>query len=165
MYKYLLSLLTVFFLSAATQAQTDFPKPQLTTVEGEPVELAERIGKGVPTVIAVWATWCQPCHMELDHMKKYLDKWEGEYGVNVLAVSIDQPNMVKRIAPLVSRKGWAYEILVDRNGELQQKLGFRSIPQMYIVDGQGKIVKEFSGYASGREDLVDAYLADLVIKK
>ncbi len=146
------------------RAQTTFPTPQLTTVDQEPVELADRIGQGKPTVIAVWATWCQPCHMELDHMAKYLTKWQSEYGVEVLAVSVDKRHMVKRIPPLVSRKNWKYDILVDSNSTLQQELGFRSIPQMYILDGEGNIVKEYSGYASGREVEVDKFLSKLVSK-
>ncbi|MEM6770008.1 MAG: TlpA disulfide reductase family protein, partial [Bacteroidota bacterium] len=117
-----------------------------------------------PAVIAVWATWCQPCHIELDHMKGHLNKWQDEYGVNVVAVSVDQRHMVNRIKPLVSRKGWKYNILVDTDGKLQATLGFRSIPTMYILNGAGEIVKTFTGYESGREDQVDKILLRLTAK-
>lgn len=145
-------------------AQKAFPTPELITVDREPAALSDFVGNGEPTVIAVWATWCQPCHVELDHMKSYLDKWEGEYGANVLAVSVDQRHMLNRIKPLVSRKGWKYDILVDTDGKLQSVLGFRSIPTMYILDGRGNIVKTFTGYKSGREAEVDILLKRLAAK-
>ena len=160
----LLPTLLLCLLSFGLSAQKMFPTPELITVDRQPVALNNFIGQGKPTVVAMWATWCQPCHVELDHMKKYLDKWEGEYGVNVLAVSIDQRYMINRIKPLVGRKGWKYNILVDTDGQLQTTLGFKSIPTMYIVDGSGKIVKTFTGYRSGQENQVDQLLRRLTAK-
>lgn len=154
MLKQIFLLFTVFF-TLSLGAQKDFPTPELVTIDREPVALSDYVGNGKPTVIAVWATWCQPCHMELDHMKSYLSKWEDEYGAQVLAISVDKRHMVNRIKPLVSRKGWKYNILVDTDGKLQAKLGFRSIPQMYVLDGDGKIVESFTGYQSGREIQVE----------
>ena len=85
-------------------------------------------------------------------------------GVQVFAISIDKRHMVNRIPSLVSRKGWEYEILVDSNSALQNELGFRSIPQMYIIDGDGQIVKEYNGFSTGREHEVDRMLNQLSSK-
>ena len=159
-----LPALLLLFVAAGLRAQNTFPTPELVTIDQQPAALGDYVGNGKPAVIAVWATWCQPCHMELDHMKSYLDKWENEYGANVVAVSVDQRHMVRRIAPLVQRKGWQYDILVDTDGQLQSRLGFRSIPTMYIVDGNGKIVKTFTGYQSGREAQVDQLLSRLAAR-
>lgn len=161
----ILPVLLLFFALTGLQAQAAFPTPDLITVDQQPVALSNFVGNGKPAVIAVWATWCQPCHMELDHMKSYLSKWENEYGANVLAVSVDQRHMINRISPLVQRKGWKYKVLVDTDGKLQSTLGFQSIPTMYIVDGSGKIVKTFTGYKSGREAQVDQILSKMAKKK
>lgn len=162
--KILLPVLFLLGTFTALHAQQAFPTPELITVDRQPVALSQFVGNGKPTVVAVWATWCQPCHVELDHMKSYLQKWEGEYGAKVLAVSVDQRHMLNRIKPLVSRKGWKYDILVDTDGQLQATLGFRSIPTMYIIDGEGNIVKTFTGYKSGREAEVDQLLKQLATK-
>ncbi|MEO0731448.1 MAG: TlpA disulfide reductase family protein [Bacteroidota bacterium] len=157
-------LVAILLLALPLSAQKNFPTPTISDVDLKDYELSAVIGQGTPTVVAVWATWCQPCHAELDHMKSYLDKWQSEYKANVLAISVDQRHMVNRIKPLVKRKGWAYDVLVDTQGKLQQALGFRSIPQMYIVDGKGKIVKSFTGYEPGREVQVDAVVRKLAAK-
>ena len=150
--------------TGSLMAQKTFPTPDLVTVDQQLVSLSEYVGNGKPTVIAVWATWCQPCHMELDHMKSYLDKWENEYGAQVLAISIDKRYMMNRIKPLMSRKGWKYNVLVDPNGHLQESLGFRSIPQMFILDGTGKIVQKFDRYEDGQETKVDRTIRRLASK-
>ena len=160
MLKHVLLAFTLLF-ALTLGAQASFPTPELTTVDRETVALSDYVGQGKPTVIAIWATWCQPCHMELDHMKAFLKKWEDDYGATVLAVSVDKPHMINRIKPLVKRKGWKYDILIDPQGQLQQTLGFRSIPQMYVLDGDGKIVRTFSGYANGREKEVDKVIRRL----
>lgn len=158
--KFFLPLLLLVF-SVTLSAQESFPTPRLVTVNNQPADLADYVGNGKPTVIAIWATWCQPCHMELDHMKSYLSKWENDYGAQVLAISVDKRHMINRIPPLVKRKGWQYDILVDTDGKLQSVLGFKSIPQMYVLDGEGKIVETFTGYQQGREAEVDRLIRKL----
>ena len=153
-------LVALLCLTTALTAQ-QFPTPQITNVAKEPVALSDYVGKGKPTVVAIWATWCQPCHVELDHMKSYLDKWTNEYGANFLAISVDQRHTARNIKSLVARKGWKYDILVDSDGKLQSKLGFRSIPQMYVLDGEGKIIETFTGYRQGREQEVDRMIKRL----
>jgi peroxiredoxin len=155
MFKNFLLPLALLCFTCVLSAQKSFPTPELVTVDNQVASLTDYVGQGKPTVIAIWATWCQPCHMELDDMKGHLAKWKIEYGATVLAISVDKRHMVNRIKPLVSRKGWAYDILVDTDGKLQAKLGFRSIPQMYVLDGDGNVVKSFTGYQHGREAQVE----------
>jgi len=162
--KFLFSL-TLLCFTLSLFAQKSFPTPDLVTIDNQSVALSDYVGQGKPTVVAIWATWCQPCHMELDHMKPFLSKWEDEIGAQVLAISVDKRHMINRIKPLVSRKGWKYDILVDPNGQLQSVLGFSSIPQMYILNGKGKIVKSFKGYQQGREKEVEALIRKIAAKK
>ncbi len=160
---FLLSTLLVCF-TITLGAQQAFPTPDLITVDREVAPLSDYIGNGKPTVVAVWATWCQPCHLELDHMKSFLDAWENEYGAQFLAISVDQRHMINRIKPLIKRKKWKYDVLVDTDGKLQSVLGFRSIPQMYVLNGKGEIVQSFTGYAAGREQQVDRLVRRLSAK-
>jgi thiol-disulfide isomerase/thioredoxin len=161
MRKWLVTAFMMLAFGLTLVAQTAFPTPELINVQREPAALGEYVNNGKPTVVAIWATWCFPCHKELDEMKPYLNKWETEYGADFLAVSVDEPRYFRRIVPLVKRKGWAYKVLVDQRGQLQQRLGFASIPQLYILDHQGRIIKSFNGYQEGREKQVDRILQRL----
>ncbi len=162
--KFILPMLLCCLLSVGAQGQKYFPTPKLMTVDRQPAALDNYVGKGKPTVISMWATWCGPCKTELDHMKPYLEKWEGEYDVNFLAISVDQRHMINRIKPMVQRQGWKYKVLVDPNGKLQSTLGFDTIPTMYVLDGNGKIVRTYNGYVKGQEHKVDQLLRRLSAK-
>ncbi|MEM7573662.1 MAG: TlpA disulfide reductase family protein [Bacteroidota bacterium] len=159
--KWGLSLLLGLFLASALTGQTSFPTIDVVQLDGSNVGLDELIGQGKPTVVALWATWCQPCLTELDHMKPYFDKWTGDYGADVLAISVDQGYQMRRIQPLVRRRNWPYSIVLDTQRELQSLLGINSIPQLYILDGEGRIVASFSGFENNRPQQVDEELVQL----
>lgn len=158
--KVLLSLFALLF-ATTLPAQDAFPTPTLMDLDRAEVPLAERIGQGKPTVVAIWATWCQPCHIELDEFKAHAAEWAEQYDADVLAISIDKRHMVNRIQPLIDRKGWEYDVLVDTDDQLKTALGIRGIPQLYVLDGAGNIVKTFSGYESGRAAQVQRLLRKL----
>lgn len=142
--------------------QQAFPSTSFRTLDGQTVESSQLVGQGQPTVVTVWATWCAPCQMELNHFKSYYDRWTNELGAEVIAVSVDQPHHVRRISPMVRQKQWPYQIVVDSQRNLQQMLGFKNIPQLYVLDGSGKVVASYSGYKDGRAEEVDKELVKLV---
>jgi len=56
----------------------------------------------------------------------------------------------------VDNHGWAYDVLLDTNGDLKRALGIQLIPYVLIVDGQGNIVYRHPGYTDGEEqELID----------
>lgn len=138
-----------------------FPNANLKTLDRQEVALTDYIGQGKNTVIAVWATTCPNCIMELDHMKDYTAKWAQEYNAEVIAVSMDQYQRVRRVRPMVNGRQWPYTILIDSQRQLGKLLNFSAIPQLFVVNGEGKIIQQYSAYKRGRELDVDRLLASL----
>ena len=138
-----------------------FPDVSLKTLNRQSTQLSEYIGQGKTTVVAVWSTTCANCIMELDNMKEYVDKWSSEYNAEVIAISQDQYDRVRRVRPMVTGRQWPYTVLIDNQRQLGQLLNFKAIPQLFVVDGQGKIIKQYSAYKVGREEEVDQMLAAL----
>lgn len=149
------------FLSLTTLLAQQFPDVQLNTLDRQSVQLADYIGNGKTTVVAVWATTCANCIMELDHMKGYVDKWASEYNAEVIAVSMDQYQRIRRVRPMVNSRQWPYTVFIDSQRQLGRLLNFSAIPQLFIVDGDGKILHQYSSYKVGREREVDQVLASL----
>ena len=81
--------------------------------------------------------------------------------MQLVAVSIDDARAAAKVKPMVAEKGWPFMVLVDTNQELMRALHFQSVPYTIIVDRQGQIVYNHSGYLPGDELELEEKLASL----
>ena len=155
-------LATLFVgFSSLVLAQDLMPDVDIKTLDGETVH-ANQLGNGKgPSVVAFWATWCSPCKKELDAYAEYYTDWQEDLGVEVYAVTIDTRRALSKVKPMVESKGWEFPILSDANSELMQALNFQTIPQVFILDKDGRIVYSHSGYVPGDELEVEKKLEEL----
>jgi thiol-disulfide isomerase/thioredoxin len=142
-------------------AQDRLPDVTLTDINGQKVNLASFGEKGEITVINFWATWCTPCKKELNNIADLYPDWQEDYGVRIVAVSIDDARNKAKVKTYVNGQSWEYDVLLDVNGILKQKLNFQTIPFTVIVDREGNIVSRHAGYVDGDEYLLEEELAEL----
>lgn len=148
-------------LSLSLSASAQFPSVQLKDLEGKPVDAATLSNDGKPFVVSFFATWCKPCLRELKAIAEVYPDWQEETGMKLIAISVDEAQNAGKVRPLVDAKGWDYEVLLDTNGELKAALGIQSIPHLFIIDGNGKIVETKSGYTEGSEDHIIEKIREL----
>ena len=148
-------------LAPSLQAQDRLPDVTLTDINGQKVNLASFGEKGEITVINFWATWCTPCKKELNNIADLYADWQEDYGVRIVAVSIDDSRNKAKVKTYVNGQSWEYDVLLDVNGVLKQKLNFQTIPFTVIVDREGNIVSRHAGYVDGDEYLLEEELAEL----
>jgi peroxiredoxin len=146
----ILAVLSFVILTAFT-GEKKFPSASIKTLDGKTVNVQDYIGKGNPVIVSFWASWCSPCKRELDAMTEIFPEWKKEYGVELLAITIDDSRGLAKVPGIVSSKAWPFTVLADTNQELQQALSFQSIPETFLLDGAGNIVYTHSGYNSGDE--------------
>lgn len=156
--KHLFATLSMFVLLSAftlTDAPTTdgntLPSVDIKTLDGKTVNIKDYVGNGKVTVISFWATWCSPCKRELDAIAEMYPDWQEEYGVELLAVTIDDARGVAKVPAMVSSKGWEYIILSDSKQDLQRALNFQTVPQTFLLNAEGEIVYTHSGYSPGDE--------------
>lgn len=145
-------LMTAVIALTAMAAQAALPSVQLKDVNGKTVDTAQLSNDGKPIVISFFATWCKPCNRELAAIADVYDEWQEETGVRLIAVSIDEAQNVQKVKPLVERKGWEYEVLLDPSWEFKRQMGVNDIPHTFIVDGEGNVVWNHQGYIDGGEE-------------
>jgi len=153
--KYLLTLVVaIFCLTAANYPAADggtFPSVDIKTLDGKTANIQDFVGKGKITVVSFWATWCSPCKRELDAIADIYPDWQEEYDVEFLAITIDNARALAKVPAMVSSKGWEYTILSDSKQELQRALNFQTIPQTFLLNGEGEIIYSHNGYNPGDE--------------
>lgn len=169
----LLILGVVFTLSTAfttteptptTTTENKIPSLKLKTLDGQTVDIYDYIEKGQLTVISFWATWCTPCKAELDALTDFYPDWKDDYNVELLAVTIDDARGLSKVPAEVTTKGWEFTVLSDVNSESLNVLEFQTIPQTFVVDGNGHVVYAHNGYTAGDEYELDEKLAALSAK-
>jgi peroxiredoxin len=133
-------------IAASTKAAPAFT---LRDVNGQPHTLAQYKGKVV--LVNFWATWCQPCMVEMPHLQKMHTEL-GPQGLVVLGISADSARDVGKVKPVVVTKGVTYPVLLDPQTTVVSLFNpAKTMPFNVVVDRAGNIAATHSGYNPGDE--------------
>ncbi len=100
--------------------------------------------QGQVTLVNIWATWCIPCRTEMPALQRlYQDL--GPKGLRILAVSIDDRAAGKAVAAFVKELGLTFEVLHDQSGDIQRVYQTTGVPESFLLDKNGVIVKKVIG--------------------
>lgn len=151
--------------SAAAFAQIGHRAPDFTSqdIEGKTVKLADYLGKS-PIMIDFWATWCNPCKVELPHLDDIYKKYKDQ-GLVFLAISEDSPRSASKVKPYVRSRNYTATVLLDPDGQVLRKFfGEDTLPYTVLIDREGKIVRTFTGYVPGQEKEIEKLVEEMVGK-
>ena len=110
---------------------------------GRPSRLADYRGKVV--LLNVWATWCAPCRVEMPSMERLHQKLGGS-DFAIAAVSIDEADSGV-VLTFARGLGLTFDILHDRVGAIQRIYQTTGVPESFVIDRSGIIVKKVIGPA------------------
>ena len=129
------------------------PDFTLTDLSGKSVKLSTFKNKVI--FLNFWATWCEPCKIELPSMEKMLGKVRDD--VVVLAVSIDSEGK-KEIEKFFGKDLPPFPVLLDPERKVAQQYGTFKVPETYIIDKQGRVRDKIQGIREWDDSLVIHYL-------
>jgi cytochrome c biogenesis protein CcmG/thiol:disulfide interchange protein DsbE len=118
----------------------DFHAVDLAT--GDSVTLQQRY-RGKVTLVNIWATWCEPCKIEMPAMEQVY-RALAPRGFAVAAVSIDEgsPDEVRAFG---QELGLSFDLLQDRSTRIQRIYQTTGVPESFLLNRQGVIVKRIIG--------------------
>ena len=101
--------------------------------------------RGQVVLLNIWATWCQPCRVEMPGMQHLHEQLGGE-GLRVVAVSIDEagPDVVREFA---REHALTFEILHDPSRAIERVYQTTGVPESFVMNRGGTIVKKVIGAA------------------
>ncbi len=153
MKKILFSLIALILGGTAWAQNAKFPENiTLKDINGQSVQSSVIQNNGKPVIISFWATWCKPCNLELNTIKDLYEEWQEETGVKLVAISIDDARSASRVKPHAEGNDWPYEVYLDQNSDLKRVLGVVNVPHTFILNGDGEIVWQHTGYQPGGEE-------------
>lgn len=119
------------------------PDWTLTTYSGEAISLKDLRGKVV--VMDFWATWCGPCVDSIPKLQALYDKYKDR-NVEILGITfLEKGDPVK----FMEARGVTYRIMP---GDSIAKTYRASLPMVYVIDPEGRIVDIFNGYFGEESD-------------
>jgi peroxiredoxin len=99
--------------------------------------------RGSVTLVNIWATWCLPCRDEMPSMETLYDSLATR-GFRIAAVSIDEGSPEDVVA-FAQKLGLTFDILHDRDGTIQQLYQTTGVPESFLLDRRGILVKRVIG--------------------
>ncbi len=140
-------------------ATADFqaaPEVTFKDLDGKDATLAQYKGKVV--LVNFWATWCDPCYVEIPWLIEMQQKYEAK-GFTVLGISMDEEGK-SAVTPFLAKERFNvggqklpmnYPIVIG-NDEVADKFGgLLGYPTSFLISRDGKIVKKVQGLISYEE--------------
>ena len=145
-------LFSVSFGLVADLFSQQMPGINITDAKGQTFNTSAFVlGSDKPVIIAFWATWCGPCVNELSIINDKLSDWKNIADFDFYAVSEDDSRTTKKVLPFVNGKGWAFDVLLDKNQDLKRKLNITNVPYTIVLK-KGEIIYKHAGYVAGDEE-------------
>ncbi len=129
--------LNQFFRNPAGMPFPAFPKGMKTT-DGKELSL-ERF-KGKVLLVDFWATWCPPCRAEIPNLVKAYNEFKDK-GFEIIGISFDKSR--DDFDSYLTENKMEWPQYFDGKGwenEVGPTYGIQSIPTMYLLDKEGKVI-------------------------
>jgi thiol-disulfide isomerase/thioredoxin len=132
------------------------PDVHFKDLDGKDVSLSDYNGKVV--LVNFWATWCDPCRVEIPWLIEMQQKYAGK-GFTVLGVAMDEEGK-SVVAPFVAKEHFdvsgqklpmSYPILIGTDAIADKFGGLLGYPTSILISRDGRQVKRITGLISYEE--------------
>lgn len=140
----------------SNDAPTQEPDVTFKDLDGKDVRLDSYKGKVV--LVNFWATWCEPCQVEIPWLIEMQQKY-GPKGLVILGIALDEEGK-SVVAPFVAKERFdvnnqklpmSYKILIGNDDAADKFGGLFGYPTSILISRDGKQIKRVTGIISEDE--------------
>lgn len=158
----------LFFLGIKPDSQVlaigqPVPVFRLPNSTGHIVDLASLRGQVV--LVNFWATSCGACVEEIPSLNRLAAQFESAPFV-ILGISLDgaSHDAWLRIAAFQRQVPMAFPVLLDEDGQVADQYGTFMIPESFLVDARGRLVRKVTGAIAWDDPQVIREISTLIEK-
>jgi thiol-disulfide isomerase/thioredoxin len=140
-------LLAVVVLVGLTASACERGRATITPdgdiIAGSPSKLGAtlRSMRGEPVVVNYWATWCEPCKVEMPRIVDASEKYSGRVGF--LGVNVEDD--VQAAEEFVRRYKIPFRSVADPQGKIRRDEKVLGLPVTQFYDADGKLALVHQG--------------------
>ena len=114
---------------------------------------------GKVLILNFWATWCPPCITEMPSLDQ-LQRQYASRGLVVLGVSWDQDEALYK--KFLARNHVNFQTAREPDRSIGNLYGTIKIPESYIIDRNGKVLRKIVGAANWTDPQLTSYVESLL---
>jgi thiol-disulfide isomerase/thioredoxin len=121
-------------------SQQPVPEVWGSDLQGQAWRLSQLQGRAV--LLNFWASWCEPCRMEMPTLQQLADI----YGPDKLVVlTVNFKESPRQMARYVQSTGLGLPVLPDPQGEIASRFGVRVFPTTVLIDTRAQVRQRVRG--------------------
>jgi thiol-disulfide isomerase/thioredoxin len=128
------------------------------SLSGKKLSASEYYGKVL--FVNFWATWCPPCKEEMPSIEALYREMSSSDNFRMVTILYkDSPSSAHEY---MKSQGYTFPVYVDTEGKTARQYGVTGVPETYIVDKKGNLVKRFIGGLDGNSPEFKSFLKSLL---
>lgn len=113
--------------------------------DGKRATVGDYTGKVL--LLNFYATWCGPCRIEMPHLISMHRKYEAE-GLQVIGLNVGGEDDYAEVPAFKQELGIPFPLAIPDTDFVDRYLGVnQNIPQSFIIDRNGRVIKHFIGFS------------------
>ena len=123
------------------------PDSQYLNADGDLLQLSDNYGKG--TLINIWASWCEPCRVEMPYFEAAYQTYGDDINFLMIDALDSKPSETQEAAlAFFDEMDLSMPIYFDQEMNNQYLFGATILPLTVILDDEGKVVEIVRGQVS-----------------